>query len=159
MTRLEFLLGKQLPYVAVAMLSFVVLVALAVTLFGVALKGSLSALAAGALLSRHDDRVRPRDIRVHRTQIAALFGTAIATMTLATQFSGVTNPVSSLEGAGRAIGNAFPTTYFLTISRGIHQSAGLPASGEPVPRPGRLHPCGDGLEPAPAPQARPVRRM
>jgi len=49
-TRLEFLLGKQLPYVAVAMLSFVVLVALAVTLFGVALKGSLSALAVGALL-------------------------------------------------------------------------------------------------------------
>jgi ribosome-dependent ATPase len=123
-TRLEFLLGKQLPYVAVAMLSFVVLVALAVTLFGVALKGSLSALAVGALLYVATTTGFGLVMSAFtRTQIAALFGTAIATMTLATQFSGVTDPVSSLEGAGRAIGNAFPTTYFLTISRGVFTKA------------------------------------
>ena len=40
-TKFEFLLGKQLPYVAVAMISFVLLVLLAVFLFGVPVKGSL----------------------------------------------------------------------------------------------------------------------
>ena len=58
-----------------------------------------------------------------RTQIAALFGTAIATITPANQFSGLTDPVSSLEGAGRLIGQAFPMTYFLTISRGTFNKA------------------------------------
>ena len=41
-TRLEFLLGKQLPYVAVAMLSFFVLVALAVFVFGVPSRAACS---------------------------------------------------------------------------------------------------------------------
>ena len=45
-TRLEFLLGKQLPYVALGMLNFLMLAALSVTLFGVPLKGSFAAEAA-----------------------------------------------------------------------------------------------------------------
>ena len=49
-TRLEFLLGKQLPYVVLAMVNFLLLTLLAVTVFGVPLKGSFLALAAGALL-------------------------------------------------------------------------------------------------------------
>jgi ribosome-dependent ATPase len=53
-----------------------------------------------------------------RTQIAALFGTAILVMVPSIQFSGVINPVSSLEGMGRVIGEIFPTTHFVTISRG-----------------------------------------
>ncbi len=123
-TRLEFLLGKQLPYVAVAMLSFFVLVALAVSLFGVALKGSLPALAVGALLYVATTTGFGLVMSAFtRTQIAALFGTAIATMTLATQFSGLTDPVSSLEGSGRVIGSAFPMTYFLIISRGVFTKA------------------------------------
>jgi ribosome-dependent ATPase len=123
-TRLEFLLGKQLPYVAIAMLSFFVLVALAVSLFGVALKGSLPVLAAGALLYVVTTTGFGLVVSAFtKTQIAALFGTAIGTMTLATQFSGLTDPVSSLEGIGRAIGNAFPTTYYLTVSRGVFTKA------------------------------------
>ncbi len=45
-TRLEFLLGKQLPYVALAMLNFLLLTVLAVTVFGVPLKGSFLTLTA-----------------------------------------------------------------------------------------------------------------
>ena len=123
-TRLEFLLGKQLPYVAVAMLSFTLLVALAVSLFGVRLKGSLVVLAAGALLYVVTTTGFGLIMSAFaRTQIAALFGTAITSMTLATQFSGLTEPVSSLEGVGRAIGDAFPTTYFLIVSRGVFTKA------------------------------------
>jgi ribosome-dependent ATPase len=45
-TRLEFLLGKQLPYIGVSMINFFGLVALAIVVFGVPLKGSILALAA-----------------------------------------------------------------------------------------------------------------
>jgi ribosome-dependent ATPase len=53
-----------------------------------------------------------------RSQIAAIFATAILTILPATQFSGMTDPVSSLEGLGAAIGRVYPMTHFLTISRG-----------------------------------------
>jgi ribosome-dependent ATPase len=123
-TRVEFLLGKQLPYVVIAMVSFFILLALAVFAFGVPLKGSLLALIAGAFLYVVSATGYGLLISAFtRTQIAALFGTAIATLTPATQFCGLTDPVSSLEGAGRVIGQAFPMTYFLTISRGTFNKA------------------------------------
>jgi ribosome-dependent ATPase len=123
-TRVEFLLGKQLPYVALAMASFFVLLALAVFAFGVSLKGSLLALVAGALLYVVSATGYGLLISAFtRTQIAALFGTTIASITPATQFCGLTDPVSSLEGAGRLIGQVFPMTYFLTISRGTFNKA------------------------------------
>ena len=123
-TRLEFLLGKQLPYVAVAMVSFFVLVALAVFVFRVPLKGSLAALTVAALLYVVTATGFGLLMSAFtRTQVAALFGTAIATLTPATQFSGLTTPASSLEGAGRAIGSVFPTTYFLIVSRGTFNKA------------------------------------
>jgi ribosome-dependent ATPase len=49
-TRLEFLLGKQIPYVVLAMASFLLLVGMAVVLFRVPVTGSFGALALGALL-------------------------------------------------------------------------------------------------------------
>jgi ribosome-dependent ATPase len=58
-----------------------------------------------------------------RTQIAALFGTAILTMVPATLFSGMMQPVSSLEGGAALIGQGFPTSYFLTISVGTFTKA------------------------------------
>jgi ribosome-dependent ATPase len=123
-TRVEFLLGKQLPYVAIAMASFFILLALAVFAFGVALKGSLLALIAGAFLYVVSATGYGLLISAFtRTQIAALFGTAIASLTPATQFCGLTDPVSSLEGVGRLIGHVFPMTYFLTISRGTFNKA------------------------------------
>jgi ribosome-dependent ATPase len=123
-TRVEFLLGKQLPYVAIAMVSFFILLTLAVFAFGVSLKGSLAALIAGAFLYVVSATGYGLLISAFtRTQIAALFGTAIASLTPATQFCGLTDPVSSLEGVGRLIGQVFPMTYFLTISRGTFNKA------------------------------------
>lgn len=58
-----------------------------------------------------------------RSQIAAIFGTAVLTMLPAGQFSGILDPVSSLEGAGWLIGQIFPTTHYLTISRGVFSKA------------------------------------
>jgi ribosome-dependent ATPase len=58
-----------------------------------------------------------------RSQIAAIFGTAVLTILPAANFSGMIDPVSSLEGAGRLIGEIYPTTHFLTIARGVFSKA------------------------------------
>ena len=123
-TRLEFLLGKQLPYIAISMVNFFALVAMAVWFFGVPLKGSLLVLSAAALLYvATTTGIGLLMSTFTRTQIAALFGTAIITMLPATQFSGLTDPVSSLEGSARVIGEFFPTTYFMVVCRGIFTKA------------------------------------
>ncbi len=123
-TRLEFLLGKQIPYIALGMLNFLVLSALAMTLFGVPVKGSHAALITGALLYIICATAIGLLISTFmRSQIAAIFGTAVLTILPATQFSGMVDPVSSLEGAGALIGQIYPTTHFLTICRGTFSKA------------------------------------
>jgi ribosome-dependent ATPase len=122
--RWEFLLGKQLPYVALAMLNFALLVTTAIFLFGVPLKGSLAALTLAALL--YVTATTGIGLLVSaftRTQVAALFGTAILTMMPATQFSGLIVPASALSGGAAVIGALFPTTYFLTASVGAFTKA------------------------------------
>ena len=118
-TRLEFLLGKQLPYIAVSMFSFFALVAQAVFIFGVPLKGSLWVLTLAALpYVFATTGIGLLMSTFTRSQLAALAGTAILTMLPTVQFSGLTDPVTSLEGFGRIVGQAWPATYFLVISRG-----------------------------------------
>nr|WP_315416515.1 ribosome-associated ATPase/putative transporter RbbA [uncultured Pseudomonas sp.] len=119
-TRLEFLLGKQLPYIALGMINFILLLLLAVMVFGVAVKGSLLTLIIGAffyLICSTGMGLLMSSIL--SSQIAAIFGTAIVTLLPAIQFSGLLNPVSSLEGVGALVGNMYPTSHFLTISRGV----------------------------------------
>jgi ribosome-dependent ATPase len=118
-TRLEFLIGKQLPYIAIALVNFAVLFLMALLVFQVPLKGSFLALAAGALIYVITTTGYGMLISSFTsTQIAALFGTAILTVMPATQFSGMLTPVSSLTGFGAVIGHSFPMTYFLKISVG-----------------------------------------
>ncbi len=123
-TRLEFLLGKQLPYVAVAMLSFFALVLQAVFVFDVPIKGNFAALMLGTLLYVFVTTSLGLLISTFtRTQLAALFGTALLTMLPTVQFSGLTTPVSSLEGTAYWIGQAFPASYYLVICRGVFTKA------------------------------------
>src|SRR3546814_14128442 len=49
-TRLEFLVAKQIPYIGLAMLNFLLLTLLAVTLLDVPLTGSFATLIAATLL-------------------------------------------------------------------------------------------------------------
>jgi len=123
-TRTEFLLGKQLPYIVLAMLNFGLMTLLAVTLFGVPVKGSFLALAAGALLFvMFSTGFGLFTSTFTRSQIAALFLTIIATIIPAVQFSGLLNPVSSLAGVGAFIGRIYPAAYFLNITRGVFNKA------------------------------------
>jgi len=123
-TRLEFLLGKQLPYIVVAMISFVLLLIQSQLVFHVPIKGSLLALSVATLLYVIVTTGFGLLVSTFTsTQIAALFGTAIMSMLPTVSFSGLTSPVSSLEGAGYWIGQFFPATYFLVICRGIFTKA------------------------------------
>jgi ribosome-dependent ATPase len=123
-TRLEFLLGKQLPYIAIATVNFVLLVLMGIWVFGVPLKGSFFALAVATLLYVNAATAFGLLISSFtRSQIAAIFGTAILTLIPAMQFCGILDPVASLEGVGKLVGEIYPTTYYLTISRGTFSKA------------------------------------
>ncbi|ALG74027.1 multidrug ABC transporter ATP-binding protein [Azospirillum thiophilum] len=118
-TRLEFLLGKQLPYIGLAAFNLLLMVAMAVTLFGVPVKGSLFGLLLGGLVYVVATTALGLLISVFTaTQTAAVFGTAIVTMLPATQFSGMLQPVATLEGGAWLFGTLFPTTHFLKVSVG-----------------------------------------
>ncbi|MGY3534465.1 ribosome-associated ATPase/putative transporter RbbA [Bradyrhizobium sp. USDA 4452] len=118
-TRFEFLVGKQLPYVAVALINFIIMFVMAIFLFKVPLKGSFLALLAGTVIYVFTTTGYGMLISSFcKTQIAALFGTAILTILPAQQFSGMMTPVSSLSGAAQIIGLGFPMSYYRPISVG-----------------------------------------
>ena len=119
-TRIEFLLGKQLPYIATSFVSFLLLVAMAVWLFNIPLKGDVIVLCLITLLFVTFSTSFGLLASVFtNSQIAAILLTTIGTMVPAVQFAGMITPVSALEGAGRVIGELHPISYFLTASRGI----------------------------------------
>ena len=127
-TRLEFLLGKQMPYIGLAMVNFALMFVMALLVFGVPLKGSFLTLLAAALIYVTATTAYGMLVSAFApTQIAALFGTTILTVLPATMFAGMTVPVSSLTGMARIMGRVFPMTYFLPISVGAFtKGLGLP---------------------------------
>lgn len=115
----EYLIGKQLPYVALAMASYVVLVALTVGVLDVPLKGSFAALTIGALLFIFASTGLGLLVSVFvRSQVAAIFGTAILCLIPAVNFSGLLYPVSTLTGISYWAGLCFPSSWFQLVSLG-----------------------------------------
>lgn len=123
-TRTEFVLGKQLPYLGLAMVNFLLMVLMAVLLFKVPVTGSFLALSCAMLLfCVISTGMGLLASAVTRSQIAALFFTIVGTMMPAMQFGGLIDPVSSLEGAGRIIGQIYPASHMFTVSRGVFNKA------------------------------------
>ncbi|TCO69448.1 ribosome-associated ATPase/putative transporter RbbA [Rhodovulum euryhalinum] len=117
--RLEFLVGKQLPYIAIGFVNFMLLTFFVVVVMGVPLKGSLLALSLGALLYAVAASGFGLMISsMTRTQVAAVFATTILAMLPTQQFSGLLQPVSTLEGGSRFIGQVWPATYYMHLSVG-----------------------------------------
>ncbi|PKR53366.1 ribosome-associated ATPase/putative transporter RbbA [Thalassospira marina] len=123
-SRFEFLFGKQLPYIALGMTNFALMTFMAIVVFGVPIKGSFLALLLGAFLFVVSTTGLGLLISSFtKTQIAALFGTAIATMIPSVMFSGMMQPISSLEGPPRILSMIIPTSHFMTISVGVFTKA------------------------------------
>lgn len=124
LTRLEFLLGKQIPYLLVSLLNLALLVAINRWLFAVPLKGSGIALAVGGVLYVLATTSFGLLVStVTKTQIAAILGTMILTTLPTVQFSGLITPRSSLDGGAALMGVLFPAGYFLDIAVGTFTKA------------------------------------
>ena len=93
--------------------------AMAIFVFRVPLKGSFLVLLIGTVIFVFTTTGYGMFISTFcRTQIAALFGTAILTLLPASEFSGMRTPVSSLSGTAQIIGYCFPMSYYRPISVG-----------------------------------------
>lgn len=118
-TRLEFLVGKQLPYVLIGFINFIAMTVLVIVVLQVPLKGAVLPLAIGALLYvTSATGFGLLMSAITRTQVAAVFVTAIICMVPTMQFSGMMQPISTLEGSARVIGSLWPTGYFVHLSVG-----------------------------------------
>lgn len=116
-TRLEFLIGKQTAYVILAMINFILLVGVALLIFDVPLKGSFLTLAVATFIYVIiSTSIGLLFSTLTSSQVAAIVGTAIITMVPTLNFSGLLDPISSLEGVAYFIGHIFPASYYLTIA-------------------------------------------
>jgi ribosome-dependent ATPase len=124
LTRTEFLLGKQFPYLLFSILSCFLLIVMAVTVFDVPVKGSLpTLLLCSVLYCSIATGMGLLFSSVTRSQIAVIFLTMLGTMLPSVQLCGLINPVDTQSGAARLIGSVYPTTHMLLVSRGIFSKA------------------------------------
>ncbi len=119
--RLEYLLGKQLPYIVIGMMNYFILVVMALVVFNVPIKGSFWMLTLCTLLYvATTTGIGLVTSTFTSSQVAAVFVTAILTILPTTQFSGLLQPVSTLQGQARVIGSIWPTTYYMHSSVGAY---------------------------------------
>ena len=121
-TRSEFLIGKQVPYVVLAMLNYFLMCLIIVLVFDVPIKGSFLTLAS-LLFIIFSTGTGLLASSLTKSQIASMFLVMIGTLIPVMQFAGIINPVSSLEGFGRWFGDIYPATHMVNISRGVFNKA------------------------------------
>jgi ribosome-dependent ATPase len=119
--RLEYLLGKQLPYIAIGMINFLILTVLALLVFRVPIKGSFLMLALCTVLYvAATTGIGMVMSTFTSSQVAAVFVTAILTIVPTIQFSGLLQPVSTLKGNAARVGAIWPATYYMHSSLGAY---------------------------------------
>jgi ribosome-dependent ATPase len=119
--RLEYLLGKQLPYLTITMINFLVLTALALTVFAVPIKGSfIMLLLCTVLYAMATTALGMVTATFTSSQVAAVFITALLTIIPTIQFSGLLQPTSTLEGSAGFIGSIWPASYYMDASLGAY---------------------------------------
>jgi ribosome-dependent ATPase len=125
--KVEYLVGKQLPYVAIGLINFFILAAMTVIVFGVPIKGSFLMLTVCTLLYvAATTGLGMVTSTFTSSQVAAVFVTAILTIVPTIQFSGLLQPVSTLEGGARIVGQVWPASYYMHASLGTYTKGLLP---------------------------------
>lgn len=116
----EYLLGKQLPYIGVGCIAFLLMALLAIPIFGIYPKGSLLALLLAVPLYQAAATGFGLLISAFcSSQVAAIFAAAILSVIPAVNFSGLLYPAATLEGAAKWIGFFFPASWYQTVSLGV----------------------------------------
>ena len=123
-TRFEFIFGKQIPYIVLGMVNFFLMTAFGMTVFRVPFTGDFPTFVlAGLLYVTIATGMGLLISAFMRSQVAAIFATTVVTMIPAVHYSGLIDPVASIEGGARLIGEVFPTSFFITIARGAFSKA------------------------------------
>jgi ribosome-dependent ATPase len=105
----------------IGMLNFFILVAMSLVVFGVPIKGSFLMLTLCTLLYvTSTTGIGMVTSTFTSSQVAAVFVTAILTIIPTVQFSGLLQPVSTLEGNARLFGLIWPTSYYMHSSVGAY---------------------------------------
>lgn len=118
-TQLQFLFGKQLPYILLSFFSYLILVWIAIMLFGVPIKGSSWAMFLGAFIALCASTGFGLVVSSFvKSQIAALFATAIVMMIPTLNFSGMMYPTATLDPNVYFAAHLFPGPWFQVISLG-----------------------------------------
>ncbi len=124
LTKLEFLIGKQLIYAGIFFIIYFILVAIAVFIYKVPIKGSFLLLtgmtviyifcttAIGLLVSSFV-----------KSQIAGLLIALITTMIPSFTYSGLLTPISSLDEAGQITAKFYPVIYYIRTVMGSFTKA------------------------------------
>jgi ribosome-dependent ATPase len=119
--RLEYLVGKQLPYITIGIINFAILTVLALIVFRVPIKGSFLTLAfCTVLYVTATTGIGMVTSTFTSSQVAAVFVTAILTIVPTIQFSGLLQPVSTLKGGAGFIGSIWPASYYMHSSLGAY---------------------------------------
>ena len=127
LTRIEFILGKLLPYLVIAALQLAIVLAAGFLLFKVPMHGSFVLLAAlGLLYVICTVSIGLLVSMLVRTQVAAMLVSIIITLMPAFLFSGFVYPIFTMPPFFQGYSARIPTMYFVNISRGIvMRGAGL----------------------------------
>jgi len=119
--KLEYLVGKQIPYITIGLINFFILAIMTVLVFNVPVKGSFLMLTVCTLLYvTATTAMGMMTSTFTSSQVAAVFVTAILTIVPTIQFSGLLQPVSTLTGNAYLIGSIWPATYYMHSSLGTY---------------------------------------
>jgi len=119
LTKLEFLIGKQLIYIIIFIITYFILLLIAVSFYNVPIKGNLLLLTLCAIVYIFSTTAIGLLVSSFvKTQISGLLITLIMTMIPAFTYSGLLSPVSSLPENGRLMARLYPTLYFMNVSVG-----------------------------------------
>ncbi|WP_443090360.1 ribosome-associated ATPase/putative transporter RbbA [Basfia succiniciproducens] len=118
-SKLQFLLGKQLPYILLSFLSYLLLVTVSIVIFGVPIKGSIFAMFFGCLIGICASTAFGLFVSSFvKSQVAAIFATAIISIVPAINLAGIFYPTSALDEHLLMVSQIFPGAWFQNISLG-----------------------------------------
>jgi ribosome-dependent ATPase len=119
--KLEYLLGKQLPYIVIGMINFFILAIMSLLIFNVPVKGSFLTLTLCTLVYMVvTTGLGMVTSTFTRSQMAAVIVTSILTIVPSVSFSGLMQPVSTLTGAAKLIGSTWPAAFYMDASLGAY---------------------------------------
>ena len=120
LTKLEFLIGKQVIYIAIFFIIYLILIGIAVFIYQVPIKGSFLLLSIITLIYIFTTTAMGLFVSSFaKSQIAGLMIALIATMIPSFTYSGLLIPISSLDASGQLMSKIYPVIYYMRTIMGI----------------------------------------